>query len=414
LFIKKSLSRRFNQPGDSAVHKKEHPVIEKLRLWGGGLPLLFTRRRNHQASQKLPSSVYSDMALDIAMSPNLAQTLPVLINSIQNDLKHALGCDLFLLLPNASNNELTVYHATSLSPLPGLTNQLRYYCKANTRFDSFPLRFQLAAFEAAIHAERITLGAGKQPGWLILAFPNALPRPELIKRNTSLLNSLLSRGFIAWQQHQTSIEKAISSERQAHAAELHDSMAQVLGYMRMRTAKLATLCEESRYQPLKGLADDLSIQAHSAYRQTRELIVNSRLSMQGCTLKEAIYQSVQEFEERSGIVFEVDNRTLNATNITSPDDLQILYIVREALSNIVRHSRASHARVMLIPDKNRCIVIKIQDNGTGISIKEGRPDSFGLKIMQERAHRIKAQLDILPRQGNGTSVELTVPERSMK
>jgi nitrate/nitrite-specific signal transduction histidine kinase len=248
----------------------------------------------------------------------------------------------------------------------------------------------------------------------MLTCPNTLPRPALIKQSTSLLNTLLSRGLIARQQQQTNIEKAISAERQAHAAELHDSMAQVLGYMRMRTAKLATLCEDSRYEPLKALADDLSIQAHSAYRQTRELIVNSRLSMQGCTLKEAIYQSVQEFEERSGIVFEVDNRTVNATSITSPDDLQILYIVREALSNIVRHSRASHARVMLIPDKNRCIVIKIQDNGTGISIKNGRSDSFGLKIMQERAHRIKAQLEILPRQGNGTSVELTVPRREIK
>ncbi|SFG20776.1 sensor histidine kinase [Neptunomonas qingdaonensis] len=389
-------------------------MIDKLRLWGGFLPLLFSSRRNHHVSYKPPSSDYSEMALDIAMSPDLGQTLPVLINSIQNDFKRALGCDLFLLLPGTSNNELTVYHATSVSPLPGQTNQLRYHCKANTGFGNNPSGLKITAFEGTIHAEQIALSTGNQPGWLMLTFPNSLPGAEFIQRNTSPLNKSLSRGLIAWQQQQTRIEKAISSERQAHAAELHDSMAQVLGYMRMRTAKLATLCEERRYEPLKGLADDLSTQAHSAYRQTRELIVNSRLSMQGCTLKEAIYKSVQEFEERSGIVFEVDNRTLNATHITSPDDLQILYIVREALSNIVRHSRASHARVILLPDKNRCLLIKIQDNGTGIAIKQGRHDSFGLKIMQERADRIKARLAILPRLGNGTSVELTVPWRELK
>lgn len=389
-------------------------MIEKMRLWGGLLPLLFTSRRNHQVSRKPPSSVHSDLALDIATSPELAQTLPVLINSIQNDLKHRLGCDVYLLLPDNCNNELTVYHATSVSPLAGLTNQLRYHCKANAHFDNNQLRFHLASFAVATHAEQIRLSSDSQPAWMVLTFSETLPRPELIQRNTSTLNTILSRGLIAWQQQQTSIEKAISSERAAHAAELHDSMAQVLGYMRMRTAKLATLCEDSRYEPLKELADDLSIQAHSAYRQTRELIVNSRLSMQGCTLKEAIYKSVNEFEARSGIVFEVDNRMLNASNITSPDDLQILYIVREALSNIVRHSRASHARVVLLPDKNRCLLIKIQDNGTGISMKKGRHDSFGLKIMQERAHRIKAHLEILPRQGNGTSVELTVPWRDIK
>jgi len=124
----------------------------------------------------------------------------------------------------------------------------------------------------------------------------------------------------------------------------------------------------------------------------------------------AISQAISEFEQRSAIVFEMDNRV--GGQLLTEDDSQTIFIVREALNNIVRHSHASHARVQLLRQKDSSIRIRIEDNGKGISADEARPDSFGMKIMQERAEKIHANLFILPRKQGGTRIELVIPDLS--
>ena len=140
------------------------------------------------------------------------------------------------------------------------------------------------------------------------------------------------------------------------------------------------------------------------------MIACSRLSIEQGQLVSAISQAISEFEQRSAIVFEMDNRV--GGQLLTEDDSQTIFIVREALNNIVRHSHASHARVQLLRQKDSSIRIRIEDNGKGISADEARPDSFGMKIMQERAEKIHANLFILPRKQGGTRIELVIPDLS--
>lgn len=383
----------------------------KLKLWDVFPSLLSGSQRQHTGRRTMPeTSVFSGMALDIAMGTKLSEAMDDALSLIQTQIRHTLDADVFLLLPESLNpeplgNQLKLYHSPAISPSTKWIDQL-------LNDPSMPLHYQ------NIHIEALQIATNEQTGWLLLSFSGNKPSQALIHQHTSLFKDELSRGISAWQTQQKTLESAITEERKVHAAELHDSMAQVLAYMRMRTAKLSSMCDETQHQDLKPIAEDLSVQAHGAYRHARELIATSRLSMEGCSLKQALSKAVNEFESRSAILFELDNRSNCGNDMCSADDIQILFIVREALSNIVRHSRATHARVVLLNDREKNLIIRVEDNGKGISHKQARSDSFGLKIMQERAQRLNAELHISPREihgtdaeAQGTTIKLTIPKR---
>jgi nitrate/nitrite-specific signal transduction histidine kinase len=234
-----------------------------------------------------------------------------------------------------------------------------------------------------------------------------MPSSEKLKWHLAAVENALSRGIEAWLKREEQLKSALRTERSIYAAELHDSLAQVLGYLRLKSARLDKLCQQAPYHELQPLSRDLAKYTHCAYRQTRELITASRLTLQTEKLSEGITNSVQEFEKQSAIVFELDNR-LQADQLTPKIAMQILYIVRESLSNIVRHSHATHARVQVGQTATQHLHIMIEDNGIGIDPEAARNDSFGLQIMRERAERIGAELKIVSDGNNGTRIELVL------
>ncbi len=244
--------------------------------------------------------------------------------------------------------------------------------------------------------------------WLLLECPqNQQPQ---VRKLLAPLQRALARGLGGWWQHQqqraTERREVTERERRWQAAELHDSVAQVLGYVRLRSAQLATRCHETGSDVLIDHAEDLSQQCHHAYRQTRELIAMSRLAIQGEQFLPALRDAIQDLESRSTLVFELDNRC-DALHLSDVEATQALYIVREALCNVIRHAHASHARIKIYQSCGQRILL-VEDNGRGI--QRGRQQgSFGLQIMAERARRMGGKLVIRQRQPNGTRIELVLP-----
>jgi nitrate/nitrite-specific signal transduction histidine kinase len=222
-----------------------------------------------------------------------------------------------------------------------------------------------------------------------------------------LLDESIQQGFQARDQQKRQIQAVLQKERKAFSADLHDSIAQILGFLRLKSAQLSQQCKQLKQPCLTEQAEEVANYTHYAYQQVRELISASRLAYQELDFIVALRTVVQEFEKQSSIVFQLDQRIHHA-NIQPLQSVQILYIVRESLSNIVRHSHASHAKISL-EIKNNKLVLKMSDNGQGIRRELKRKDSFGLEIMQERAARVDAHLKIYPAQPQGTCVELNVP-----
>nr|WP_285891321.1 sensor histidine kinase [Paenibacillus pasadenensis] len=94
------------------------------------------------------------------------------------------------------------------------------------------------------------------------------------------------------------------------------------------------------------------------------------------------------------------------------------YIVREALTNIVRHAHASEVKIDIRHHEDR-FLLEIRDNGTGFNIDKiaHEPGHYGLIVMQERARLLQGQLNISSNRSSGTQVKLDVPfqyDRSIK
>lgn len=218
------------------------------------------------------------------------------------------------------------------------------------------------------------------------------------------LDECIQQGFQERDQQKRYIQDVLQLERKAFSADLHDSIAQILGFLRLKSAQLCQQCKQGKYPEFSEQVEEISSYTHYAYQQVRELITASRLAYQELDFIVALKKVIQEFEQQSSIVFELDHR-VHHVSILPRQSVQVLYIVRESLSNIVRHAHASYAKVLLEIRAGH-LYMTISDNGQGICPELKRKDSFGLEIMQERAERIGAVLRIYPLQPHGTCVDL--------
>ncbi|WP_417225427.1 sensor histidine kinase [Amphritea sp.] len=379
-----------------------------MPLWLLNFPRLLREQRQQQVTRK--ESTYapalSQLVIDLACSDNISQSLKQSLDQLQRYVGLHFEADIYLIgMPIPDRNRLL--HPTDIVPPMGLAAQLRYQLTEHSIQDADELRYKLPGSALSIHALKLTLDDADSAGWVVLCFKDHLPDSTPINRLLTPVAEALGSGLKGWCRQQSRINAAISSEKAAHAAELHDSMAQILGYMRIKASRLAQQCKNTSEPELAKISEDLSHQAQCAYRQTRELIACSRLSIEQGHLVDAISQAIGEFEQRCAMVFELDNRV--GAQLFTEDDSQAIFIIREALNNIVRHAHASHARVQLLRQNDGSVRIRIEDNGKGICADQARQDSFGMKIMQERAERIQANLFILPRAAGGTRIDLIIP-----
>jgi len=201
-------------------------------------------------------------------------------------------------------------------------------------------------------------------------------------------------------------------ERATIARELHDSIAQSLSYLKIQASRLQSMINKDKNPQDSNLVQvDLAVQElresiSIAYRHLRELLTTFRLTMDGNSFARAIEDSIKEFEKRCSIVFELDNRLLDGV-LSVAEEMQLLHIMREALSNVVRHSHAQYTKVTLLRDDNGIISMSIEDDGIGLGPAGDRENHHGLIIMQERTRSIGGTLEMEEREEKGTRVTIS-------
>ena len=376
------------------------------------------------AAARMPAD-YQALTLELAAADD--SSMSQIIQRSQQRLRYLLhdhSLQLAVVLPAASGGQ-TLFHAGGSGS--GIGSDI-----GDSAADSYwlqTLTLQLTSADlvpggrdhqrtiALSHNEDITLcqldlGADNNPGWLAVLSSLSDYDKESLYSLTQTLRPAFSQGLTIYCQRQQAVAVALKQERSAQAAELHDSLAQVLGYLRIRTARLQTFAADSenfcqQQDAIREISDEIAGQTLMAYRQARELISASRLTLREQSLEQIFSHAIDEFAQHSAIVFQLDNRctdiSLNERQLT-----QLSHIVRESLANIVRHSHASHARIRALLRHGK-LQISIEDNGRGIAGNQARSDSYGLMIMQERAATIGARCVIKARKSGGTVVEISFP-----
>jgi nitrate/nitrite-specific signal transduction histidine kinase len=201
-------------------------------------------------------------------------------------------------------------------------------------------------------------------------------------------------------------------KRDRLARELHDSLAQALGYLKIRAGLAERQVADGRIAEAQANLADLKDKVQAAYVDVREAIFNLRTALATeVRLVPNLREYLAEYGSHYGVEARLDSDGTDGLQITPEARLQVLRIVQEALSNVRKHARAAHATVHLHLEE-RQIVIRIEDDGqgfdTGCVRTEGR-QRFGLQVMRERAASIGGTLWVHSQPGEGTQIELRLP-----
>jgi two-component system nitrate/nitrite sensor histidine kinase NarX len=200
---------------------------------------------------------------------------------------------------------------------------------------------------------------------------------------------------------------ALLEERAAIARELHDSLAQSLSYLKIQVTRLRTLLgREGGPRGGEAVVEELREGVSGAYRQLRELLTTFRIQIDGRGLGHALEETVRELGGRTETRVTLDNR-LGPCLLDPHEEVHVLQVVREALTNVVRHASAANARVALSCEGQNAVAVTIEDDGVGIAPDSGRRHHYGLAIMRERAQTLGGELRIESRAGGGTLVVLS-------
>jgi len=127
-------------------------------------------------------------------------------------------------------------------------------------------------------------------------------------------------------------------------------------------------------------------------------------------LEAAIEWQIQEFEKRTGIVCHFHS-SLKHLDLDAERSTAVFRIFQETLTNVVRHAEATQVNIYL-REEDDSLVLEVQDNGRGMTGRElsgSGTKSLGLLGMRERATMLDGEVNIIGRQGKGTTVGVRIP-----
>jgi len=209
-------------------------------------------------------------------------------------------------------------------------------------------------------------------------------------------------------------ELAVSEERNLLAQELHDSIAQGLAFLNIQVQLLQDSLRKGNAEEAMQTAGQLREGVQESYDDVRELLVHFRTRVHQSDLDTAIRSTLEKFEGQTGIATEFE-RIGSGKSQEPSDEIQIMHIVQESLSNIRKHAKARQVKVVVKRESGR-IGVDIEDDGVGFD-PENDPNCLsdrhvGLKIMRERAHRIGGECRVASKPGEGSRVTLTLPREN--
>lgn len=212
--------------------------------------------------------------------------------------------------------------------------------------------------------------------------------------------------------HEQVLDGAVVDERMRIARELHDGLAQVLGYINTQTLAVKKLIASGRVVEAAQELDAMETAARQVYGDVREAIVGLRLSLSRQGLVPTLREYVVSFERMTHAELRLEaNAEAERLELPRPAEIQLVRIVQEALSNVRKHADASSAAVRLTTD-NGTLTVEVVDDGRGFDPEATAPTGWprlGLQTMRERAESVGGTftLDAVP--GGGTRLRVRVP-----
>jgi two-component system nitrate/nitrite sensor histidine kinase NarX len=205
---------------------------------------------------------------------------------------------------------------------------------------------------------------------------------------------------------------SITEERARIARDMHDGLAQVLGYLNLEVQTLDALHKQGKPEELSNELGKMREAIKLANADVRENILSLRTTLSNDKgLMSAIGEYLEEFGIQTGIRTNFTDEVQGELNISSIAEVQLVCILQEALANVRKHAHASQVKVSLKKlNQNQSEIIHFQiiDNGSGFTLNNSK-HSFGVKTMKERAKSVQGSLEVQSSMGKGTTIECMLP-----
>jgi signal transduction histidine kinase len=205
---------------------------------------------------------------------------------------------------------------------------------------------------------------------------------------------------------------AALEERDRLARELHDRLAQALGYLNVKASITDELLASGQANQAQANLLEMKEIAKETYTDVREAIFSLRTTVSSGlgflpTLREYLAEYRAHYSVDVRLV--IDNESL--ARFPADVGIQLLRIIQESLTNVRKHAGASKVWVRFEQDGDQ-VRISVEDDGQGFDPAQvagkGR-QYFGLQIMRERAESVGGDLELDSRPGQGTRLVVRVP-----
>jgi signal transduction histidine kinase len=206
----------------------------------------------------------------------------------------------------------------------------------------------------------------------------------------------------------TYLQYVREEERTRIAREVHDELGQALTGLKLDMSWIATKVARSA-KPVQDKVKTMVDHIDETIQLVRRIATELRPGiLDSLGLVAALEWQANDFQTRTGIPCHV---TASVDDSQFGQQLATVFfrIYQEALTNIIRHAKASRVDVRL-SEENGALVLTVKDNGRGISEEEiANTRSIGLVGMRERAMLIGGEIALQGAPGRGTTMTLRVP-----
>jgi two-component system, NarL family, sensor histidine kinase DesK len=240
----------------------------------------------------------------------------------------------------------------------------------------------------------ITFGLGMVSGMAWLALPTAaigLWATAFVRQVAAVADLRSAREELA--------RMAVSEERLRFARDLHDLLGHSLSLITLKSELAGRLLPD---KPEKAEAEvhDIEEVARQALGEVREAVAGYRQP----TLEEEL-AGAGEMLEAAGIACRIENE---AGMLPNAVDAVLAWAVREGTTNVIRHSRARHCRILLAREGEE-VYAEITDDGEGYQGESGGDAGSGLSGLYERVANLAGHVETGSQPDGGFRLHVSLP-----
>ncbi|HAP32704.1 MAG TPA: hypothetical protein DCQ14_06610 [Firmicutes bacterium] len=239
----------------------------------------------------------------------------------------------------------------------------------------------------------------------------AIARATAIAMENAQLIEMLGQKEQILHQLVNKMITAQEDERKRVAADLHDGIIQSLIAVWYRLQRI-TPPAEGCYAEWQADLGDLTRLLNEQIMEIRRMLYDLRpIILDNYGLFPAVESYLQNLQEKNNIAVDLSIQG-KGENLNSRIEITLFRILQEALTNVLKHAKASIVKVELT-NGDDIVSLIVQDNGSGMDAAllstDHYPQRLGLAGIQERALLLSGTCKIESWPGKGTRISITIP-----